>query len=187
MIKTLVGIGTLKSRITVVVGFLVLLSASLVAYVSLYLGERQMRAVVGDQQFALLSSAAAYIDRDLASKKTLLMAMGEQLALDDYSAPSAIQHFLEAHTSLRGEFFNVLALDNTGELLANLNNRGVIGTANFSKRDYFSNTVSSREGVISAPFQSSLSKQPVVVVTEPVFDVRGKLLYLTSGANCSIS
>ena len=182
MIKTLVGIGTLKSRIAVVVVFLVLLAAALVAYVSLQLGERHMRAVVGDQQFALLSSAAAYIDEDLASKKTLLMAMGEQLALGDYGAPSAIQLFLEEHASLRGEFFNVIALDATGKLIANLNNRRAIGTANFSKREYFIDTVSSHEGLISAPFRSALSNQPVVVVTEPVFDATGKLLYILGGA-----
>ena len=43
MIKTLVGRGTLKSRLTVMVVFLVVLAAALVAYVSLQLGERQMR------------------------------------------------------------------------------------------------------------------------------------------------
>lgn len=182
MIKTLVGIGTLKSRLTVVVGFLVLLAAALVAYVSLQLGERQMRAVVGDQQFALLSSAAAYIDEDLASKKTLMMSMGEQLTLGDYSAPSAIQHFLEARASFRDEFFNVIALDKTGNLIANLNDRRAIGGSNFSKRDYFIDTVRDREGVISAPFRSALSKRPVVVVTEPVFDATGKLLYILGGA-----
>lgn len=182
MIKTLVGIGTLKSRLTAVVSFLVLLAAALVAYVSLQLGESQMRAVVGDQQFALLSSAAAYIDEDLASKKTLMMSMGEQLALSDHSAPSAIQHFLEARASLRNEFFNVIALDVTGNIIGNLNDRRAIGRSNFSKRDYFIDTVRDREGVISAPFRSALSKQPVVVVTEPVFDASGKLLYILVGA-----
>ena len=182
MIKTLVGIGTLKFRISVVVSFLVLFASTLVAYVSLQLGEDHMRAVVGDQQFALLSSAAAYIDEDLAAKKTLLTAMGEQLAMGEYSAPAAIQQFLEAHTSLRGEFFNVIALDGTGKLIANLNNRRAVGTASFSKRDYFIDTVRTREGLISAPFQSTLSKQPVVAVTEPVFDPTGKLLYILIGA-----
>lgn len=182
MIKMLVGIGTLKLRLTVVVGFLVLLAAALVAYVSLQLGEHKMRAVVGDQQFALLSSAASYIDEDLASKKTLITAMGEQLVLGDYSAPSAIQRFLEAHASLRDEFFNVIALDGSGKLIANLNNRRAIDGSNFSKRDYFIDTVRNRKGIISAPFQSALSKQPVVVVTEPVFDSTGKLLYILGGA-----
>ncbi|MBC7686175.1 MAG: GGDEF domain-containing protein [Bdellovibrionales bacterium] len=182
MIKTLVRIGTLKTRLTVVVSFLVLLAAALVASVSLQLVEHQMRAVIGDQQFALLSSAASFIDQDLASKKNLLTAIGEQLALGDYSAPSSIQLFLEAHTSLRDEFFNVIALDETGKLIANLNNRLVIGKSNFSKRDYFIDTVRDREGVISAPFLSTLSKRPVVVVTEPVFDATGKLLYILGGA-----
>lgn len=141
-----------------------------------------MRAVVGDQQVALLSSAASYIDEDLASKKTLMMSIGEQLSLGDYRAPSAIQQFLEVHASLRDEFFNVIALDANGNLIANLNDRRSIGLSNFSKRDYFIDTVNNREGVISAPFRSALSKKPVVVVTEPVFDVNGKLLYIIGGA-----
>lgn len=181
MLTAFVRFGTLKSRITVVMVLLVLLAAGLVAYVSLQLVEREMRAVVGDQQFALLSSAAAYIDEDLAAKKTLLMAMGEQLALADYRAPSAIQQFLEAHASLRGEFFNVIALDADGKLLANLHDRRTVGTANFARRDYFIDTVRSREGVISRPFKSALSNQPVVVITEPVFDGAGKLRSILIG------
>lgn len=181
MLKIFLRFGSLKSRISVVMVFLVLLATALVTYVSLAIGERQMRAEVGKQQFALLSSAAAYVDADLDSKKTLLMAIGEDLALADYSAPLAIQHFLEAHASLRGEFFNVIALDAQGRLVANLNDRRAIGTANFSKRDYFIDTTRSREGVISAPFKSALSQQPVVVVTEPVSDRSGKLLFVIVG------
>lgn len=182
MLKIFLKFGTVKSRFTVVVVFLVLLAVALVALVSLQLVERQMRAVVGDQQFALLSSASAYIDQDLASKKALLMVVGEQLALADYSAPSSIQHFLEAHTSLRGEFFNVIALDAAGELIANLNDRNALGTVNFSKREYFLDTISSREGLISRPFKSALSHKPVVAVTEPVYDMAGKLLFIIIGA-----
>lgn len=181
MLKIFLRFGSLKSRISVVMVFLVLLATALVTYVSLEIGERQMRAEVGKQQFALLSSAAAYVDADLDSKKTLLMAIGEDLTLADYSAPLAIQQFMEAHASLRGEFFNVIALDAQGRLLANLNDRRAIGSANFSKRDYFIDTIRSREGVISSPFKSALSQQPVVVVTEPVSDTAGKLLYVIVG------
>ncbi|WP_332877900.1 GGDEF domain-containing protein [Massilia sp. S19_KUP03_FR1] len=162
--------------------FFVLLAAALVAYVSLHLAERQMRAVVGDQQVSLLSSVASYIDEDLSSKKTLMASMGEQLSLGDYSAPLAIQQFFEAHHSLRDEFFNMIALDATGNLIANLNDRRAIGGSNFGKREYFLDTVANREGVISAPFQSSLSKKAVVVITEPVFNASGKLIYIILGA-----
>ncbi len=182
MISTVFNIGTLKFRITVVVVFLVMLAAGLVAYVSLQLAERQMRAVMGDQQFALLSSAAAYIDGDLVAKKSLLMTLREQIAHEKYRSPASIQGFLEAHSTLRDEFFNVVALDATGKLIANLNDRRVIGTVNFSQRDYFTDTVKSREGLISRPFKSALSGKPVVVVTEPVFDAAGKLIYILGGA-----
>ena len=181
MFFNLIRAGTLKTRICVLLVCLVLLSAGLVTYVALQLAERQMRVVVGDQQFALLTSAAAYIDEDLASKKTLLIAIGEQLTLSHESTPDAVQLFLEAHASLRGEFSNVVVLNATGNLIANLNDRRLVGTVNFSKRDYFSDTVRSREGVISVPFQSSLSHQPIVVVTEPVYDVAGKLRYIIGG------
>lgn len=182
MIKKLARLGTLKIRLTVVVCMLALSAAALVAYVSLQLGERHMQAIVGDQQYALLSSAASYIDEDLASKKTLLISMNEHLKLGDYHAPFAIQHFLESHASLRDEFFNVVVLDASGKLIANLNDRRAIGSANFSKRDYFTDTVRNHEGVISAPFLSTLSKLPVVAVTEPVFDASGRLLYILVGA-----
>lgn len=172
----------MKTRMTVVVVILVMLSAALVAYVALQLAERQMRRIVGDQQYQLLSSAAAYIDEDLASKKTLLISVGEHLASDNFSAPMAVQRFLESHGSLREEFFNVLALDAQGNMIANLNDRRLIGTANFKQRDYFSDTIKSREGLISAPFKSVLSKLPVVVVTEPVLDSNGRLLYMLVGA-----
>lgn len=182
MIRTIFSFGTLKFRITAVVIFLVLLAAGLVAYVSLHLAERQMRSVVGDQQFALLSSAASYIDEDLGAKTTLLMGLREQITHAKYRAPAAIQEFLEAHSTLRDEFFNVIALDDTGMVVANLNDRRLIGTANFSKRPYFADTINRREGLISAPFKSTLSGKPVVLVTEPVFDDAGKLIYILGGS-----
>ncbi|MES2758195.1 MAG: diguanylate cyclase [Pseudomonadota bacterium] len=182
MIKTFASTGTLKARLTFVVVFLVLLAAALVTYVSLHLAERQMRTVVDGQQFALLSSAAGYIDEDLVSKKSLLMSLREQLVYQNIQEPSSVQGFLEAHGSLRDEFFNVIALDKSGKLIANLSDRRVIGRDNFSKRDYFIDTVANHEGLISRPFKSVLSGKPVVAVTEPVYDAAGKLVFVLVGA-----
>ncbi len=83
---------------------------------------------------------------------------------------------------MRTEFFNVIALDATGAIIANLNDRRALGSGNFSKRAYFFDTVQSHEGIISAPFRSTLSQQPVVAVTEPVYDAAGKLRYILVGA-----
>ncbi len=182
MLTTFARFRTLKWRITLVVVLLVVLAAALVTLVSLQLAARQMRAVVGDQQFAMLSSAAAYIDQDLQGKQAVLKVIGEQAAQGDYVAPMALQTFLEGYPSLREQFFNVVAFDARGDLIVNLRDRRQIGSANFSKRAYFNDTINNREGLISAPFRSTLSNKPVVLITEPVFDASGKLLYIIGGA-----
>ncbi|MES2320846.1 MAG: sensor domain-containing diguanylate cyclase [Pseudomonadota bacterium] len=169
---------SLKFRLSVLVVALVLLATGLVAFSSLFLAERQMRAIVGAQQFALLSSAAAYIDADLGAKKTLLMTLREELAEE----PASLQAFLETHGTLRDEFSNVVVYDRDGMVLASLNARNVSKDLNFSQRDYFIDTVAAREGIISRPFKSSLSQRPVVLVTEPVFDEAGKLRFMLAGA-----
>ena len=67
---------SLKFRITAAVVLLVLAAASLVAFVALTLAGREMRAVIGSQQYALLSSAAAHIDADLAAARADLLRGG---------------------------------------------------------------------------------------------------------------
>ena len=173
---------SLKFRITAAVVVLVLVSASLVALVALSVAGREMRAVVGGQQFALLSSAAAHIDADLAASRALLASLREELTAAPVRDASQLQAFLETHTSLRDAFFNVLVYDQDGMVVANLNDRRAVRTQDFSERPYFVDTVRIREGVISKPFRSALSGKPVVLVTEPVFDIEGKMQYMLGAA-----
>ncbi|WP_167080098.1 sensor domain-containing diguanylate cyclase [Massilia aquatica] len=173
---------TLKFRLTVLLIGLVLLATSLLTFVSLYLAERQMRDVIGSQQVALLSSAAAYIDADLEARQTLLKTLREELGRTDGKPSGGMQTFLEAHAGLRDEFFNVLVLDSSGAMLANMNDRRINDKVNFGKRAYFTDTVAAREGVISRPFKSALSGKPVILLTEPVYDADGKLIFMLGGA-----
>ncbi len=173
---------TLKFRLTVLVIGLVLLATSALTFVSLHLAERQMRDVIGSQQVALLSSAAAYIDADLEARQTILKTLREELGRTDGKPRGGLQAFLETHAGLRDEFFNVLVLDSSGTMLANLNDRRTNDKINFSKRAYFTDTVAAREGVISRPFKSALSGKPVILITEPLYDADGKLIFMLGGA-----
>ena len=174
--------GTLKSRVTVLLIVLVFVSTGLVALASLTIAERQMRVVVGDQQQALLSSVAAYIDQDLEGKRELLATMAEQLDDDTVHDPRRLQDLLEHHLTLREEFFNVVAFDGAGKLVASMTDPRTIGTVNVSGRDYFRASLAAHEGVTSEPFLSQVSNKPTVLVTEPVYDRAGKLRYLLAGA-----
>jgi diguanylate cyclase (GGDEF)-like protein len=173
---------TLKSRVTVLLIVLVFLSAGLVALASLYIAERQMRTVVGDQQQALLASVAAYIDQDLDGKRALLTGLAEQIDVATLHDARRLQTLLERRLSLRDEFFNVVAFDASGELVANLDDRRNIGKLNVAGRDYFQAVLAARKGVTSAPFKSQVSGKPTVLVTEPVYGTDGKLVYVLAGA-----
>ena len=170
-----------KFKMTVLVGVLVLCATGSVALTSLSVAQGQMVSVIGNQQYALLTSAAAYIDEDLNAKKALLKVLAEGLPADVYEHPQRMQAFIENHPTLREEFFNLVAFDATGKLIASMNDRRVAGKLSFAAREYFIDTVKLREGVISRPFKSQLSGKPVVLVTEPIYDKAGKLLYVIAG------
>ncbi|MGO4381734.1 diguanylate cyclase domain-containing protein [Pseudoduganella sp. RAF53_2] len=171
---------TFRLRMALLVAGLVLLASGLVALALSWQAERHMRADIGAQQETLLASAAAYIDHDLSAKRELLQAQAERIGPD--VSPRQLQTLMEHSASLRGAFFNVVAIDAQGELFASLRDRRDVGHLNVSNRPYFQQTVAMHEGVISAPFRSALSEKPVVLVTEPVFDAHGELRYILGGA-----
>jgi len=173
--------GTLRSRVTALLIVLVFVATGLVAMASLTIAERQMRVVVGDQQQALLTSVAAFIDQDLNAKRMLLSGLAEQLTEETLEDPRRLQDFLERRGTLRDTFANVVMFDAAGNLVASLNDRRTINSINVATRDYFRATVAAHEGVLSQPLTSQLSGKPAVLLTEPVYDHTGKLAYILAG------
>lgn len=170
-----------KFKVTATVTLMVLIAATGVGGVSLLISEAEMRPVLAAQELSLLNSAAAYIDNDLQSKQKLLKSAietrrGHALKLDD------IQEMLEAHNTLRDEFFNVSAFDMNGTIIANLNDRRRKGSINASTRKYFQDTVRLREGLVSEPFRSAMTNKAVVVVTQPLENEQGEIIAVLVGS-----
>ncbi len=172
---------TLKARMTVVVTALVFLASVLLALAGLHLAERQMTRLVGDREYALLSSAAAHLEQNLAAKRILLRSAAEGARTARIGTGEAMQAYLESHATLREQFFNVGAMDAGGMLAANLTDRRQVGTMSVADRPYFQETIRSHDGVVSQPFRSKLSGKPVVLMTEPVYDDAGRLLFVLAG------
>src|SRR5690349_15424093 len=123
---------------------LVLGTCAIVAGLSLHIAELEIEKTTGDQQVDLLSAAAAYLDGDLAIKRTLLKKVAESV---DGSVPGPfgrIQADNERYSMSRDEFANVVAYDDTGLLIADLHNRKLIGSQRFQERAYFQNTIKNR-------------------------------------------
>ncbi|NVM77736.1 diguanylate cyclase (GGDEF)-like protein [Duganella sp. SG902] len=169
-----------KFKITALVIALVSFAGIGAGGISLLIAESELRLVIARQELSLLAGAAAFIDNDLQNKRQLLRSVTEEinnrgLGLDE------IQAQLESHESLRDAFFNVNAFDLSGNLVASLRDRRA-KRVNITERKYFQDTLRLQEGVLSAPFKSTLSGQPVVVLTQPLRDAEGRLTGILLGA-----
>ncbi|UMR28628.1 diguanylate cyclase [Massilia sp. MB5] len=171
-----------KFRMTGMVACFAFAASAGVAMIALGFAESGIRNMLGAQEVSMVASAAAYVDQDLDAKQQQLKAVTERLPLGDAPTPARLQALIEEHSSLRETFFNITVFDMSGKLVANLKDRRAVGTINVAARPFFRDTLRLREGVISAPFLSLLSNKPVVVVTEPINDRHGRLLYVIAGA-----
>ena len=173
---------TLKVRMATVVILLVLGATILVTTGALLLAERDMKSVIGSQQYAVLSTAAAYVDEQLENKRAILATLPEGLGPGDHAAPDAMQKLLESRPIARGEFFNIVVFDRGGKLVATLRPDFNEGRITASTQPYFEDTIKTRKGLVSAPFLSRLSGRPVVVLTQPVLDQAGEVAFVIVGS-----
>ncbi|WP_328595575.1 diguanylate cyclase domain-containing protein [Rugamonas rivuli] len=148
--------------------------------IALLIAESELRQVIARQELSLLTSAAAFIDSDIQDKRQLLRLLTEQMRGREVTL-AEVQELVEAHQTLREEFFNVSAFDASGTLVASLRDRNA-KRINIADRKYFQDTLRLKEGVISAPFRSVLSGRPVVVLTQPLQDGDGKIIGVLLGA-----
>jgi diguanylate cyclase (GGDEF)-like protein len=169
-----------KFKITTLVIALVLFAGIGAGGISLLIAESELRQVIARQELSLLTGATVFIDNDLQNKRQLLKSLTEEVAARDLPLEQ-VQTLLESHETLRDEFFNVNAFDLSGHLVASLRDRRA-KRINITERKYFQDTLRLQEGVISAPFKSTLSGQPVVVVTQPLRDSDGKIIGIVLGA-----
>lgn len=171
---------TFKFKVTALLVLMVMFATILVGGASLLVAENEMRRVIAAQEMSMLSSAAAYLDRDITSKQQVLRVVAESLQAESF-APNKIQGQLELRGALRDEFYNVTAYTADGRLVANLQDRRMIGKLNSKNRQYFRDTLAAQEGIVSAPFRSVLSGRPVVAITQPVLDRAGNIDFILVG------
>jgi diguanylate cyclase (GGDEF)-like protein len=172
---------SLKLRIISVILILILFSEALVSITSLYTVENNLKKFVGDHEYALLSSAAFSIEQELDARRRLLQTVAEHLKAQAPSTYDEVFSILATHAALREVFFNVVVFDSAGELISNLSNPSEILIINAAKRKYFTDTIATRSNVISKAFISPLSGRPIVLITQPVFDLKGRIHYVLAG------
>ena len=167
---------------SVVVFLLVLVAVALLALATLAVAERGMRDVTGRQQYVSLSSAAVFIDEELDAKRNVLRVLADSLAASGAHDGASLQRFLAAQTVLTREFYTAGVVAADGSLLASVSPFKPQAGMNLKGRPYFEQTLATRRSVISAPLNGSISRMPIVVVTQPVFDAQGGVRYVLAAS-----
>jgi diguanylate cyclase (GGDEF)-like protein/PAS domain S-box-containing protein len=172
----------LRSRLAGAVGVLVLGATMLAGPLAVDVAEHDLRAVLGAQQYATLSGAAAFLDDRLEARLRQMAALAAALPADARQDPRRLQAWLTGRTAdVDEDFVNIAAFARNGELVASGAAVPSAQPLTATGRPYFEETLLRGRGIVSDPFQSRLSGAKMVLVTAPVFDDHGAIVYVLAG------
>ncbi|WP_296948766.1 diguanylate cyclase domain-containing protein [uncultured Massilia sp.] len=173
---------TVRSRLALTVGALVLGATLLAGPLALQVAERDMRTVLGEQQVALLAGAAAFMDERLGAHVRRMDALARAVPAAALRDPRRLQAWLaERGADGRDDFVNIVAFARNGDLVASSATMPSAQPLSGAGRQYFEDTLRLRRGIVSEPFRSRLSGAQVVLVTAPVFDAAGDVACVLAG------
>ena len=172
---------SLRFRLSSLVVVLVLAATVTVTVVALVLVERDMKEVIGAQQYALLSGAATHMDEHLAGKKAVLTALAESLPAATLRDTAALRAYLDARPTARGEFAFVEIYDAQGMLTGAIGEDMPPPGYSEAGQAWFAQTLATRRGQISSPFFSKIAAVPTVLITAPVLDKDGRVVLVLAG------
>jgi diguanylate cyclase (GGDEF)-like protein/PAS domain S-box-containing protein len=173
---------TLRSRLAATVGALVVGVTLLLGPLSLGVAEGEQRALLGDQQLALVTSAAGFMDERLEARLRRMEALAAAMPPAALADVRVLQTWLsERGAAAPDDFANLVAFSGNGDLVASSSSMPSAQPISGAGRQYFDETLRRRRGIVSEPFKSRLSGAQVVLVTAPVFDAAGAIRYVLGG------
>ncbi|NGZ87141.1 diguanylate cyclase [Duganella sp. SAP-35] len=165
-----------------VVVMLVLIATIVVTWVALVLAERDMKSIIGDQQYALLSAAAAQVDAQMSAKKVLLASLADSMPADAGLDTARMKVFIDRHPSVRREFLNVHIFNRQGMLINTAGDQTAALELDARVRAYLERVLAAGKPVVTPPFKSLLTGLPAIMILHPVLDAGGRPAMLLGGS-----
>ena len=167
---------SLKLRLACVAAVLVFVATLLVTLSTLAVAERGMKTVIGDQQYAMLASAASFMDDRIAARVAQIESLAASLPQAMLADAEQVRRFLGAQGPIwEHEYLNLLLLDARGRQIVSLRSFGNDKPLDARGRDYFEQPLATHRGFMSQPFVSRVSHRNVLVVSAPVLDDGGNV------------
>jgi diguanylate cyclase (GGDEF)-like protein/PAS domain S-box-containing protein len=175
-----VNFRSIKTKVTLVATGTFVVLLALVSVLQAFQVKRDMSEVLGNAQFAFVSSVADEIDGKLTTLQQALIVAGRALSPSVATDQKKLETFLENQPALQELFNGLSVLNRDGRVLVDLPEIGIRGRS-AGEREYFRRTVKNRIPVISEPFVGTVIRQPVVVLTAPILDASGEVVAVLAG------
>lgn len=177
---------SLKNKMALTVCLLLLLSLSATAVIFLHIFSDEIKSIISQQQFILITEIAEDIDEQIRLGQKTITRIAATVPPEIVTDSDQVQLFLDQRLGEGAKLFfdnGIFFFSRTGILLAEYpfqpNRRG----KDYSFRDYFSRTVASRQPQVSDPyFSSQQHHHPAINFTAPIFDKSGQIIAVIAGS-----
>ncbi|RTL54328.1 MAG: EAL domain-containing protein [Rhodocyclaceae bacterium] len=173
---------SLRAKLTLTsLGLLLICTWGLALFTSAFIKPR-MEAVQMDRQYEFARYLAANLDRDMKARVNALLEVASDIDAIRIRDPRYLQQLLEGH-SLKDAGFDggVIIIGMDGGVVAESPILPGRKALNYSDRDNFKQAVATKKPYIGKPIIGLSLKRPVLVISVPVVDARGKVHAVISG------
>ena len=178
---------TLRKRLLTLLISTVVISLSAMSFLYLRFLEVSLRSSIssGLETIAGTSSdlIVRFIDQSLAAVQLMATALHTE-DIEQRNTP-AVENQMKKLMEINAEFANgMFMLDSSGVLWVDYPPHPGIRGNSFAFREYYQRTIAERKGVVSAPYRSRRTGEPVVTITSPIHGSSGELVAVLG---CSVN
>ncbi|BCR04418.1 hypothetical protein DESUT3_14870 [Desulfuromonas versatilis] len=177
---------SLKTKISLAVSLLIIGILSLSALFTLWYFEGEIKRLISEQQYVLITEIAGDIDERIETARDIISACAGQFPAELVSDPEQAQHELDYHLGVgtRHIFDNgIFLFSPDGMLVAESPYKEGRRGRDYSFREYFQETLATGRPLVSDPYFSSQSHgHPAINFTAPIFDARGRIAGVLAGS-----
>lgn len=177
---------SLKNKMALAVCVLLIVTLSTASLVTLRFFSQELKATIAQQQFLTITELAADIDQQIRTGQETIARTAAALPPGIVADPEKIQSFLDQRMDAGVSLFfdnGLFFFSPTGILLAESPYQAERRGKDYAFRDYFKQTVATRQPQVSEPyFSSQAHHHPAINFTAPLFDSTGQLIAVIAGS-----
>jgi len=173
---------SLKTKISLLLVSLFVAGVWLVVVLLAQRLERDVTALLSDQQFSVAAYVADEIDSNLANRVSLLEANAARVTPAQLADPRGLERFLEERVSLQNMFKDGLAfIARSGKGIADYPHLEARHLGSYVDADYFQAVLTTGRAAIGKARLDPHSGRPGIVIAAPIRDGRGGVIAVLAG------